>query len=72
MAKHPTLDFGSGRDLGVVGCINSVMGVEPAWVSLAPSPSAPLPPTLHMHMLSLYLSLSLFFLSLSLKKSILM
>ena len=60
--KRPTLHLGSGHDLTVrefeppVGlCVDSV---EPAWDSLSPSLSAPLPPT-YVHSLSLPLSLSL-------------
>ena len=51
-AKHPTLDFSSGHDITVcefephVGlCANST---EPAWGSLSPFLSAPLPSTLSL------------------------
>ena len=39
----PTLDFGSGYDLMVVGsspALGSVLGMEPAWDYLSPSLSA--------------------------------
>ena len=55
--KRPTLDFGSGHDLTVRGfkaCIRLCAGsVEPAWDSLSPPPSLPLP---HSHCLSLKIS----------------
>ena len=45
-AKHLTLDFGSGHDRRVlrsVPMLDSVHGVEPAWVSVFPAapPSQP-------------------------------
>ena len=53
--KHPTLDFSSGHDLVVHGiepnirlCLESI---QPAWDSLSPSLSAPLP----AHSFSLFL-----------------
>ena len=50
--KCPTLDFGSGHDLMVDGIEPriglSADSVEPAWDSLSPSLSAPLP-LMHVH-----------------------
>ena len=54
LVDHPTLDFGSGHDLRVMGSspvLGSVLSVE----SACPSPSA-LPPPLSV---SLYISLPL-------------
>ena len=44
-AGHPTLDFGSGHDLTVVGLspYHTLLGMEPAWVSVSPFLSLPLP-----------------------------
>ena len=57
----PTLDFGSGHGLRVIGSspvLGSAFDMEPAWDSL--SPSFPLPlPLLWSHSCSLFLSLSL-------------
>lgn len=53
LVKCLTLDVGLGHGLRVVGLdptLGSVLGVDPAWFSLSPSPSAP---TLLMHSLSL-------------------
>ena len=48
--EPPTLDFDSGRDLGVVASSSasgSVLSGESAWVSLCPSPSPDVPPPAH-------------------------
>ena len=53
---HPTLDFSSGYDLGVVRPSlksHSVLGMEPAWDFHSPSLSAPSAPS-HKLSLSLY------------------
>jgi len=46
-AKRPPLDFDSGHDLSVMRpslVLDSALGMEPAWNSLSPFPSAlPLP-----------------------------
>ena len=45
-AKHPTLDFGLGHDLRIVGLspvMDSVLSAESAWDSLSPSA----PPSAH-------------------------
>ena len=47
LVGHLTLDFGSGYDLRVSSLSltsGSNLGMEPAWDSLSPSPSTPLPP----------------------------
>ena len=55
--KHPTLDFRSGHDLMICEIEASVVlsadNVEPAWVCLSPSLSAP---PLYAHMFSPVLS----------------
>ena len=46
--EHLALDFGSGRDLAVLGwssASGSVLSVEPPWDSLSPSLAAPPLPT---------------------------
>lgn len=50
LVQYPAVDFGSGHNHRVMRAspmLGSMLGVEPAWDSPSPSPSAhhPLPPT---------------------------
>ena len=60
MVGHLALDYGSGNDLMVMGSsptLGSVLGMEPAWDFLSPSPSAS---PQHACVCTYTLSLSLF------------